>query len=334
MLTKQLILIFVCILLPSEIIAQNWETVDPDRVVEQFKQPESLKVNSLVESKDNSRPLNGISENVASKSLTFEVNGVSFNMILVEHGTFTMGGTPEQGSDADLSEKPAHQVTLTKDYYMGETEVTQALWQAIMGQTPTSDGDHQWNCTYGQGDNRPAYYVSWEDVCGKDGTCTSTSCFLYKLNKLLGDQGMLPEGKKFRLPTEAEWEFAARGGNKSKGYKYSGSNTIDDVAWYAENCWDKGNRSSDYGAHDVATKIPNELGIYDMSGNVWEWCSDLYGKFSSTSQTNPTGPTIGFRRVSLGGSWDNDAKYCRVSFRYGWNAVNCDYNLGLRLVLK
>ncbi|MGM9868691.1 MAG: formylglycine-generating enzyme family protein [Sodaliphilus sp.] len=139
----------------------------------------------------------------------------------------------------------------------------------------------------------------------------------YKLNKLTG--------KKFRLPTEAEWEYAARGGNKSQGYKYSGSNTINDVACYSDN--------SNTTAHPVATKAPNELGIYDMSGNVYEWCSDWYGSYSSSAQTNPTGPTSGYGRVYRGGGWPFSARSCRASSRNSDNPANCDRCIGLRLAL-
>ena len=153
-------------------------------------------------------------------------------------------------------------------------------------------GDYDPSSTYGKGDYYPAYYVSYEDIVNH---------FIPRLNKITG--------KTFRLPTEAEWEYAARGGNKSKGCKYSGSNTIGDVAWY----YDYVNSSSK--THQVGTKQANELGIYDMSGNVWEWCSDRYGSYSSTSQTDPTGPTSGSYRVHRDGSWIRDAQNCRVSYR-------------------
>ena len=227
---------------------------------------------------------------------TITVNGVSFTMIAVEGGTFKMGATSEQGSDADNDEKPVHNVTLS-DYYIGETEVTQELWQAVMGTNPS----------YSKGNKKPVEQVSWND-------CQE---FIKKLNRLTG--------KNFRLPTEAEWEYAARGGNKSKGYKYSGSNSIGDVAWYTDN--------SSSQTHDVKTKQANELGIYDMSGNVYEWCQDWYGSYSSGSQTNPTGPTSGSDRVLRGGSWSSSARYCRVSNR----SINCPDSrlnyLGLRLAL-
>ncbi|MBE6231844.1 MAG: PEGA domain-containing protein [Bacteroidales bacterium] len=227
---------------------------------------------------------------------TIIVNGVSFDMIMVEGGTFTMGATSEQGSDAESDEKPAHQVTLS-DYYIGETEVTQALWKAVMGKNPS----------HFEGNSNPVENVSWND-CQK---------FIRKLNSLTGHT--------FRLPTEAEWEYAARGGKESKGYKYSGGNNINDVAWYSDN--------SSFEIHAVKTKSPNELGLYDMSGNVYEWCNDWHGSYSSSSQTNPTGPASGAFRVLRGGSWYYLARLCRVSFR---TSILPDYwsdYFGLRLVL-
>ncbi|MGN0212899.1 MAG: formylglycine-generating enzyme family protein [Muribaculaceae bacterium] len=234
------------------------------------------------------------------------VNGVSFKMVLVEAGTFTMGATSEQ-TGAYRNESPAHQVTLTKDYYMGETEVTQALWYAVMGQKPTSDGDFQWTRDLGLGDNYPAYYISWYD-------CQE---FITKLNQLTG--------LTFRLPTEAEWEYAARGGNKATTQTlYSGSNTIGDVAWYRDN--------SSSSTHIVAGKKANALGLYDMSGNVWEWCNDWYGSYSSGAQTDPTGPSGGSYRVLRGGSWSSVAAYCRVAYR-SFDSVTYRDDFGMRLVL-
>ena len=241
--------------------------------------------------------INGGGESEDSNQ-TFTVNGVSFDMIAVEGGTFTMGATSEQGSDAYDDEKPAHQVTLSS-YYIGKTEVTQELWQAVMGSNPSKFS----------GTNLPVEKVSWED-------CQS---FVIKLNELTG--------KNFRLPTEAEWEYAARGGNKSNGFKFSGGNNIAEVAWYSKN----GNKIS----HPVATKAPNELGIYDMSGNVWEWCSDWYSSsyYTSSSQTNPTGPNSGSYRVYRGGSWSGNDRYCRVSHRDS-NYPSYRFNyVGLRLAL-
>ncbi len=239
----------------------------------------------------------------APENKVFTVNGVTFNMVAVKGGTFTMGATDEQGSDYDSDERPIHQVTLS-DYWIGETEVTEALWTAVMGSNPSY---------YKKGDNYPVENVSWDDC----------QTFITKLNSLTGET--------FRLPTEAEWEFAARGGTKSEGYKYSGSNTIGDVAWYTVNAYDVGSSSPNYGKHPVATKAANELGIYDMSGNVWEWCQDWYGSYSSAAQTNPTGPTTGTNRVFRGGGWINFARPCRVSNRDCLLPTYSCRDLGLRL---
>lgn len=228
---------------------------------------------------------------------TFTANGVSFQMVEVHGGTFRMGATSEQGSEAFDDEKPVHQVTLSS-YYIGKYEVTQELWQAVMGSNPSSF----------KGSRMPVESVSWDDC----------KTFITKLNSLTG--------RRFRLPTEAEWEFAARGGNNSRGYKYSGSNTLSNVAWYMDN--------SASTTHDVGIKSANELGIYDMSGNVWEWCSDWYGNYSSSSQTNPTGAYSGSNRVYRGGSWYYFARCCRSSSRYYWTPDVRYYYLGLRLALS
>jgi formylglycine-generating enzyme required for sulfatase activity len=213
----------------------------------------------------------------ASESFTDPLVG---KFIRVKGGTFTMGCTSEQGSDCYDDEKPAHEVTLS-DYYLGETEVTQAQWRAVMGNNPSNFKD----C-----DECPVERVSWNDV--KD--------FISKLNSL-------SRGARYRLPTEAEWEYAARGGSLSKGYKYAGSDEVDEVAWYDDN--------SGYKTHPVRMKKSNELGIYDMSGNVREWCSDWKSDYSSGSQTNPTGPNTGGIRVYRGGGWGSLAGNCRVSNR-------------------
>ena len=248
-------------------------------------------------------------------------------MVFVKGGTFTMGATSEQGSDYDSDERPTHQVTLS-DFYIGKYEVTQQLWAYVMkysgtcadGSTMSAYASDEWlgtnpSSSCGVGIYYPAYYVSWEDI---------VNIFIPRLNKITG--------KTFRLPTEAEWEYAARGGNKSKGYKYSGSNTIGDVAWSYDNAYNVGSSSSNYGTHPVGTKAPNELGLYDMSGNVHEWCSDWFGSYSSSAQTNPTGPTSGSYRVLRGGSWSYRANYCRVSDRYYYPDFRFNY-LGFRLVM-
>lgn len=236
----------------------------------------------------------------------FTVNGVSFTMIPVKAGTFTMGATAEQQNPFD-DEKPTHQVTLTNDYYMGETEVTQALWHAVTGYSPTSSGS-SWSLDEGKGDDYPAYYISYEDV----------QSFLTKLNSLTGEN--------FRMPTEAEWEYAARGGNKSKGYQYSGSNTLGEVAWYSEN--------SNSQTHAVKTKLANELGLYDMSGNVWEWCSDWKGSYNSSSQTDPVGASSGSYRVLRGGCWSSISGRCRIACRSYTTPSKRNYDLGFRLALS
>ncbi len=233
---------------------------------------------------------------VANYSARFTVNGVSFEMVRVEGGTFRMGATSEQEDEVDSNEKPVHSVTLSS-YYIGKTEVTQALWQAVMGSNPSNY----------KGSDLPVECVSWND-------CQE---FIQKLNRLTG--------RNFRLPTEAEWEFACRGGNNSRGYKYSGSNNLDSVAWYDDN--------SDGQTHPVATKAPNELGIYDMSGNVWEWCGDWYANYTSNSQSNPSGPQSGSRRVFRGGGWGNFVRNCRSSNRINYFPTYRISYLGLRLAL-
>ena len=228
-------------------------------------------------------------------------NGINIEMVKVEPGTFMMGATSGM-KDPYNWEKPVHQVTLTNDYYMGKYEVTQALWQAVMGSNPS----------YFKGDNLPVEEVSWND-------CLE---FISKLNSMTG--------RKFRLPTEAEWEYAARGGKKSRSYQYSGSSNIFDVAWYDGNCVN----ISGINTHPVGKKQANELGIYDMTGNVWEWCQDRYGSYSSFSQTNPTGSYSGSDRVYRGGSSGCDARISRLSYRCCDAPDLRSNDLGLRLALS
>ena len=223
----------------------------------------------------------------------FTVNGVSFKMVQVKGGTFSMGS-----SSGESNEKPVHSVTLS-DFAIGETEVTQELWEAVMGTNPS----------YFKGSKKPVECVSWNDC----------QTFISKLNSLTG--------RNFRLPTEAEWEFAARGGVNSKGYTYSGSNVIGDVAWYRSN--------SGSTTHDVATKAANELCIYDMSGNVLEWCQDWYNSsyYSSSPVSNPTGPSTGSDRVNRGGVWGFTATDCRSANRNCGTPSDRNISLGLRLAL-
>ena len=226
----------------------------------------------------------------------FIVNGVTFKMIRVEGGTFMMGSPDNDTADTYDDEKPQHSVTLS-DYYIGETEVTQALWTAVMGSNPSGI----------KGNENPVERVSW-NKCQE---------FLKELNRQTGSH--------FRLPTEAEWEYAARGGSKEPGTKYAGSSTALKVAWY--------NVNSDHRTHPVKRKHPNELGLYDMSGNVREWCQDFYGDYSGESQTDPKGPNAGSHRVYRGGSWNTTVGSCRVSYRNKDLPTYSSSNLGLRLAL-
>ena len=235
-----------------------------------------------------------------SRNKIVQLGQAKFEMVYVEGGTFRMGATEEQGEDAEGWEKPVHRVTLSS-YLIGKHEVTQALWEEVMGSNPSENN---------QGRDYPVEHVSWFD-------CQE---FIEKLNARTG--------MKFRLPTEAEWEYAARGGKRSKGYKYAGSDNLDEVGWYGDN--------SEEHTHPVGLKKPNELGLYDMSGNVWEWCQDWYGAYSSEAQTNPAGPQfgkLGFRVLRGGSRWCI-ARSCRVSDRFYYSPGNRDSDFGLRLVLS
>lgn len=239
------------------------------------------------------------SEQEPNLTKTFTVNGENFEMVLVEGGTFMMGGTKEQGKDCEENEKPVHEEKVDS-FYIGKYEVTQRLWNAVIG------SEH--NPSFNTGcDDCPVEGVSWNDA----------QVFVTKLSILTK--------QPFRLPTEVEWEYAARGGRQSKGYKYSGSLHIDKVAWYIDNY--QKNKSGDKGTtHPVGMKQPNELGLYDMSGNVWEWCEDLYTKeYEQNGKSVHSGwPFEGthlyFRHVLRGGSWGGTAKGCRVSY--------IDYDMG------
>ena len=219
-----------------------------------------------------------------------------YNMVAVPGGTFTMGCTSEQGSDCDDDEKPVRRVTVS-DFYIGKYEVTQKEWREVMGSNPS----YSQNC-----DNCPVEQVSWQDI----------QQFLARLNA--------KTGKAYRLPTEAEWEYAARGGS-SQRYKYAGSNSLDEVGWYDGNAWGK--------LYPVGQKKANELGLHDMSGNVWEWCADWYGTYPSTAQINPKGPSGASNRVIRGGFFGKPAEDCRVSYRSRNSPTNRVNNLGFRLAL-
>ncbi|MDE6440124.1 MAG: SUMF1/EgtB/PvdO family nonheme iron enzyme [Bacteroidales bacterium] len=250
--------------------------------------------------------------------------GMKLQMVAVEGGTFSMGATAEQGDDAYDWEKPVHGVTLD-GFYIGAYEVTQSQWVAVMESTVAQQRDkaaEYWGedpltvGLYGVGDNYPMYYVSWEEA----------QSFCEKLSQ--------KTGKTYRLPTEAEWEYAARGGNEVDGTKYAGSNAISDVAWYYDNSYGLGSSHPDYGTHPVGQKNPNALGLYDMSGNVWEWCQDWFGDYSSSSAVNPQGPSGGSDRVNRGGSWYGHAQYSRVSGRNNLTPGNRSFSLGFRIVCE
>jgi formylglycine-generating enzyme required for sulfatase activity len=236
---------------------------------------------------------------------SFTVNGVTFKLLDIAGGIFSMGATPEQEEGAHDNEKPVHEVALSP-FSMSVTEVTQELWLAVMRTNPSRFSSNL---------NRPVENVSWNDC----------QVFIAKLNELTG--------QNFRLPTEAEWEFAARGGMNSQGYKYAGSNDLDEVAWYNYNAHAVGSSSPDYGTHAVATKAPNELGLYDMTGNVWEWCQDWSGTYSEAQQINPTGPETGTNRVMRGGGWTNYPSLLRIAARAGYKPTFKGNFTGLRLVL-
>ncbi len=208
----------------------------------------------------------------SASSLKFTVKGVEFEMVRVKAGTFIMGSDLEE---APKISKPAHQVSLTKDYYIGKFEVTEALWEAVMG---IIDQDKDKN-----GKNHPIGCVSWDEITKEDG-------FIARLNSILSSE---LKGWHFSLPTEAQWEYAAKGGDKSKGYAYSGSDNLDDVAWYMFN--------GGYQIQEVGKKAPNELGIYDMSGNVWEWCYDGANTYTSSPKIDPMGSLADERRIYKGG---------------------------------
>lgn len=268
-----------------------------EKLLEKIREKQSGKVYKELSGK--------INERLITKDKNFTVNGVSFTMIYVQGGTFIMGDTSElrkwyptyYSYYSNKDEKPTHSVTLSS-YYIGETEVTQALWQAVMGSNPSKFRDNR----------RPVENVSWEDC----------QTFISILNSLTG--------KQFHLPTEAQWEYAARGGNKSNGYTYSGSDYIDTVAWYLENGYKN--------TQPVKTKSPNELGLYDMSGNVCEWCQDWYGSYSSDAQTNPTGASNGpYGLLVRGGSFLSQWWYCRSTSRYYFTPSTRNSEFGLRLAL-
>lgn len=238
---------------------------------------------------------------VNADSLQFDVKGVKFKMIKVEGGTFEMRErvTVKSGFlGLDTKVTNIEQTTTLNDYFIGETQVTQALWTAVIGKNPS----------YFKGDFKPVESVSWDDC----------QMFIQKLDEITG--------KNFRLPSEAEWEFAARGGNKSKNYHFSGNNDTEKVAWNETN--------SSVSTHNVATKEPNELGLYDMSGNVSEWCYDWYGDYLNGVVADPRGNKKGSIRVCRGGNWDSESMACEITSRLAFTPNKRTSVLGLRLALS
>ncbi len=235
--------------------------------------------------------------------------GIDMKFVWVEGGSFLMGCTSEQGGACESDEQNVRRVNVD-GFYIGQFEVTQSQWEKVMGTSiyqQRNKANPQWDL-YGTGPDYPMYYVSWEEA--------NEFC------RILSQQ----TGKTFMLPTEAQWEYAARGGNKSEGTKYAGSNVIDVVAWYTDN--------SGGSTHAVGTRRANALGIYDMSGNVWEWCKDWYGaNYANYDTNNPQGPSSGSFRVIRGGSWYGSASNCRVSYRSGDSPGDRNNGLGFRVVL-
>jgi formylglycine-generating enzyme required for sulfatase activity len=243
-----------------------------------------------------------------SSSGAASIRNAPADMVLVEGGTFQMGS-----DDGDSNEKPVHMVTV-KSFYIGKYEVTQKEWTEAMGSNPSRF----------KGDNLPVEQVSWYEA-------------IEYCNKLSLKEGLTPayrgsgdsvvydfNASGYRLPTEAEWEYAAKGGNQdSISYEYSGENNVDSVAWYSGN---SGNRT-----HPVGTKQPNSLGLYDMSGNVYEWCWEWYGNYTSGAQTNPAGASLGTYRVLRGGSWSSTAGVVRSAYRGSDSPSYRIYYIGFRL---
>ena len=233
-------------------------------------------------------------ESSSPQKLPLVIQNLIEDMVYVEGGTFTMGDNSIKYNNAFKTTDPEHQVTLSP-FFICRYEVTQEVWDAVMGN----------NRSRVQNAKLPVSNVCWDE----------SMTFILKL--------VVMTGINFRLPTEAEWEFAARGGNKSRQTIYSGSNNIDSVAWYQYNSSEK--------PHPVGQKSPNELGLYDMNGNVWEWCFDYYAAYDSAAQTDPKGALNSSTMVARGGDCFMIPEDCRVSSRYGRNPVFCSPSSGFRL---
>lgn len=244
---------------------------------------------------------------------TISVTIESVEMIFVQGGTFPRGDRIGIGESDEL---PLHDVTVS-DFYIGKFEVTQGEWEGLMGSNPA----HDW----GVGPNYPVYYVSWYAAVEYCNALSNLEGLVpcYSINGTDVSWDLTENG--YRLPTEAEWEYAARGGvNHPDNYKYSGTtDSLEDYAWYDSN--------SAPTTHEVGSKLPNQLGIYDMSGNLWEWCWDWYGAYTTESQTNPSGPESGIERIRRGGNWGYDAYNCRVANRYDYDPSTSSLINGFRL---
>ena len=235
------------------------------------------------------------------------------NMVKVETGTFYMGAQKDSveyycyDEEATSLESPVHEVTVS-EFYINRYEVTQLLWEAIMGETPNKEKDMQWEDEFGKGDNYPAYRISYKEV----------ETFIGKLNEYTG--------LHFSLPTEAQWEYAAKGGKDTYYSLYAGGGNVLEVAWIDSNS-DK--------CSEVGKKNANGLGLYDMSGNVWEMCQDWYYDYTEEAVTDPVGEEYnqGYK-VFRGGSWNTNAQQARVTARYKQGIHYRDYNTGFRLVIE
>lgn len=261
-----------------------------------FVEPEDVQTPM---STTNTQPFDGYIENVG---------GLNIKMIRVEGGTFTMGATPEQGDNFDSDERPIHDVALS-EFYISECEITQAQWKAIMGTSIQKQRDEvsQYANLYGDGNTYPMYYVSYYEALE----------FCEKLSKITG--------REYTLPTEAQWEYAARGGKYHSKYKFSGYNQIGLVGWYKSN--------SNATSHPVGRLRANKLGIRDMTGNVWEWCLDFYYKYTLDFQKDPVGSSSSSSRAIIrGGSYGKSADECRISYRMNAEPTKRDQYIGFRIV--
>jgi formylglycine-generating enzyme len=295
--------------------------------------PETASTKSKTKEKENDVITSGNVDKANSPNHHKSKTGI--DMIAVQGGSFMMGSDDEEAFDG---EKPVHRVTVS-DFYIGKYEVTQEQYEKVMGKNPSYFQN--------SGKNAPVEQVSWYEAvefCNKLSEMEGLQkCYHMEKGGFLGLKKNITcnfSANGYRLPTEAEWEYAAKGGSKSKGYKYSGSNNLDEVGWYYQNSGDS-SLSGDWDAnkiidnncktHTVGGKKANELGIYDMSGNVWEWCWDWYGDYSSSAQTNPHGEGSGSGRVERGGSWYYNARFCRTADRYSFNPTYGSLDIGFRL---